>query len=167
MLFVSFISKHILLNSKKIFLKTLIVSLFSLSGFLSFSQNDIVKWRYYLTKKSDIVYEIHLKATISNGWHIYSQFTPAGGPNPTVIKFNRNPLIKIVGKPNEIGRVNQRFEKVFGVNVRFYNTEIDFVQLIQLQSKIKTNVAGTIYFMTCNDETCLPPLTNEFNIKLE
>src|SRR5258706_15951491 len=51
-----------------------------------------VKWSFEAKKTGDKVYELRLTAAVNDPWHIYSQFTPDGGPQPTKISFNKNPL---------------------------------------------------------------------------
>lgn len=43
---------------------------------------DPVKWKSSIEKISDTEYQIKLDATIEGEWHMYSQFTPDGGPLP-------------------------------------------------------------------------------------
>ena len=49
-----------------------------------------VKWTTKTEKISDTEYNIILKGTIEEGWHLYSQFTPEGGPLPLELKFDVN-----------------------------------------------------------------------------
>ena len=66
--------------------------------FAVFSKTDSpVKWTFSSQKKPDNVYEIVLSAAVTKPWHIYSQFTPDGGPLPTKITFVLNPLMQIDG----------------------------------------------------------------------
>jgi thiol:disulfide interchange protein DsbD len=41
---------------------------------------------------------------------------------------------------------------------------VDFVQQIKLKGNAKTNLAGKVEFMVCNDKQCLPPA--EVDIKV-
>jgi thiol:disulfide interchange protein DsbD len=55
---------------------------------------------------------------------------------------------------------------VFGVDVKYFSGKVDFVQLVKLKSKAKTNFTGSVEFMVCNDQQCLPPATQKFSIAL-
>ncbi|MBN8836342.1 MAG: hypothetical protein J0I09_03730 [Sphingobacteriia bacterium] len=147
---------------KKIFLLSLIIT----SVFIVQAQNP-VSWSYTVKKVADKTYEIHLKAIIDNNWHIYSQQTPEGGPVPTTIKFNKNPLVIAGGKIKENGKMIMKHEDVFGIDVMYYADSADFVQVVQLKASAKTNVSGIIEYMVCNDHECMPPRTEKFNVKIE
>jgi DsbC/DsbD-like thiol-disulfide interchange protein len=135
---------------------------------VSFAQiKEPVKWSFSSTKKDASTYEIRMTATIDNGWHIYSQTTPDGGPVPTSIEFVKNPLLTLDGKVKEIGKLEQRHEPLFGVDVKQYSNKVEFVQIVKLKSKAKTVVNGSVEFMTCNDQECLPPGREKFSITLQ
>lgn len=125
------------------------------------------KWNFSAKKIDAITYEVHLTVNLDNGWHIYSQRTPDGGPVATSIEFVSNPLLIIQGSATEIGKLEQKHEELFGVDVKQYSTKVDFIQIVKLKGKIKTSVSGTIEFMTCNNRECLPPTKRQFSIALQ
>lgn len=129
-------------------------------------QNPI-KWAYKLKKVNATTYEVQVSATIDKGWHIYSQTTPDGGPVPTTIKFAKNPLVTLVGASKEVGKLEQRHEKLFGVDVKQFSNSVSFVQTIKVKAAVKTSVIGTVEFMVCNDTQCLPPTTNKFSLPIQ
>jgi len=126
-----------------------------------------VKWNYSAKKINATTYEVHLTATIDGGWHIYSQTTSEGGPVPTAISFSKNPLLSIDGAAKEIGKLEQRHEELFGVDVKQFSNKVEFVQTVKLKGKAKTSLNGSVEFMTCNDRECLPPKSVVFNIALK
>ena len=136
-----------------------------ISGVFCLAQ-DPVKWNFTAKKIADNTYEVHLTATVEQSWHIYSQTTPEGGPAPTVISFTKNPLLTIQGKAKEVGKLLQKHEEVFGVDVKYFNEKVNFVQVIKLKGSVKTNISGSVTFMACTDEQCLPPQDVPFSIKL-
>ena len=142
------------------------VLLFIASNSFSQIQNP-VKWNYSTKKISSTMYEVHLTANISGSWHLYSQTTPDGGPVPTSIKFSANPLVVLQGAPQEVGKLQQKHEPLFGVDVKQFAGKVDFVQTVKLKTPVKTNIAGSIEFMVCDDTQCLPPSTEKFSIALK
>ena len=73
------------------------VVLFSASCFAQIK--DPVKWSFSAKKIDATTFEVHMTASIEDGWHIYSQTTPDGGPIPTTIEYTKNPqVIKLKGK---------------------------------------------------------------------
>jgi hypothetical protein len=126
-----------------------------------------VTWNYSAKKLSATSYEIHLTATLKEGWHIYSQSTPYGGPVATNITFSKNSLVVIKNKANEVGKLEVKHELLFGVDVKQFANKVDFVQAIQLKAAVKTNISGIIESMACNDNQCLPPTKQSFSISLQ
>jgi thiol:disulfide interchange protein DsbD len=126
-----------------------------------------VNWSYATRKKADKVYEVVLTATLPKPWHIYSQHTPKGGPVPTKITFKANPLLTLDGDAVEAGNLKTDHDENFGVDVKYFADKVEFVQTVKLKSPVKTNVTGTIEFMVCNDEKCLPPAKQPFDVKLQ
>ncbi len=124
-------------------------------------------WSFSAKKLAGNKFELHLTASPPPGWHIYSQTTPDGGPLPTEFTFNANPLVTVAGKPKENGKLVQYYDKNFKVNVKYFEGKVDFVQVITLKGKAKTNITGKVESMICNDRTCMPPTTENFTIALQ
>ena len=125
-----------------------------------------ITWTYSVKKVAGDKYELHLIANPPVGWHIYSQTTPDGGPVPTTFTFNKNALVTVTGTVKEKGKLVTYYDKNFKVNVKYFEGKVDFVQVVTVKGKIKTNVSGEIESMICNDRTCMPPTTEKFNIAL-
>jgi hypothetical protein len=141
-----------------------ILALFITSSLLAQSDKE-VQWTFTAKKITDNTYEIHMTARVSDDWHIYSQ--DAGeGPFATAVTFSKNPLLNFEGKVKESGKLKKVFEKSFDSEVRYYENVVNFVQVIKLKGKVKTNVAGKIEFMVCNDSRCLPPAAVDFKINI-
>lgn len=125
-----------------------------------------VKWNFSSKSIKGDLYELHLKATISSPWHMYSQATPTGGPFPSKVNFTAHPLLQLEGKTKELGKAVSKFEEVFGVKVIYYNDGVEFVQQVRKKGKVKTAIKGTVEYMVCNDTECLPPTKIPFTISL-
>jgi thiol:disulfide interchange protein DsbD len=151
-------------------MKKLITASFLLL-FATFASAQMVKnpvnWTATSKKVADKTYEIHLTATLPGGWHIYSQTTPEGGPIPTEITFTKNPLITLDGKVKEVGKLEQRFEPLFNVDVKQFSDKVNFVQVVKLKANVKTSVEVAVEFMVCDETQCLPPSTKKFTVALK
>jgi hypothetical protein len=134
-------------------------------------------WSFMSKKIKPGLYELHLTATVKDGWTTYSQWTPEGGPEPTVISFDKNPNLLLGGKAKEVGTMKKKHEEVFGVDVHYYATKVDFVQLVKLkalsphkgdlsQKERGTTIKGKVKYMTCDKEQCITN-TEEFRIELK
>ncbi|MFY7965103.1 MAG: protein-disulfide reductase DsbD domain-containing protein [Chitinophagaceae bacterium] len=135
-------------------------------SFLNAQPKDPVVWTYEAKKKDDKTYDLVITATLPKPWHIYSQNSGADGPIPTAITFNANPLIIKDGKVKETGKLIKAYDENFKTNVLSYADKVVFTQTIKLKTKAKTSVTGTVDYMVCNDEKCLPPTKKTFTIKL-
>lgn len=134
---------------------------------VSFAQSDVVQWEFESKKLGDKKYEVRLIAHVKNPWHIYSITTPDGGPLPTRISFTKNPLAMIDGKIKEVGKLESHFEEVFDIDTKYYNDKVEFVQVVNVKGNAKTNLSGTVEFMACTNEQCLPPKSVPFSIALK
>ncbi len=124
-----------------------------------------VKWSYSAKRLADKSYELHIAANIDKNWHIYAQ--EAGeGPEPTSFTFAPNPLVKYEGKVRESGKLEKTYDPNFKSVLKYYSSGVDFIQKVKLKSKATTVVNGTVTFMVCNDNKCLPPKEVPFSVKV-
>lgn len=146
-----------------------IVTLFLLLIIGSFAIADVkdpVAWSYVAKKKSGNTYDVVITASLSKPWHIYSITSPKGAGMPTNILFKKNPLISLLGPLRENGKLQSEYNKDFDMTVKYYSDRVEFIQTIVLKGKAKTNITGSVEYMVCDDERCLPPATKNFEIKL-
>ena len=92
---------------------------------------DPVDWSYSVKKVSADTYTFTATANIEGDWHIYSQTTGKGGPVPTKINFNKNPLITVVGATKETGQVKQVYDELFKTTVRYIGETATYTQTIK------------------------------------
>jgi DsbC/DsbD-like thiol-disulfide interchange protein len=141
-----------------------IFALFITSSLVAQSDKE-VQWTFTAKKLTENTYEIHMTARVNDDWHIYSQ-NAGEGPFATAVSFSKNPLVSMEGKVQESGKMKKVFEKAFDSEVRYYEDAVNFVQVVKLKGKVKTNIAGKIEFMVCNDSRCLPPAAVDFKINI-
>lgn len=142
---------------------------FSVVSFSSKEQNreNPVSFKYEVKNVGGNLYEIKIIARIEDPWHIYSQYTPTEGPSlPTHISFSKNPLVEIVGKPEEKGKLITKHEEILDVDLKYFTEKVEFVQKIKLKANVKTNLSGTIEYMACTNERCLMPTTEKFSVSI-
>jgi hypothetical protein len=124
-----------------------------------------VHWSYAAKRISKHEAMLFLKATIDDGWHIYSQTVKDGGPIKTSFKFSKSEVYVAIGNTIEPTPIT-RNEKVFHMDVSFFEKSVIFQQKIKLAAG-QTTVKGTLEYMTCNDKQCLPPEDIDFKIEVK
>jgi thiol:disulfide interchange protein DsbD len=70
------------------------------------------------------------------------------------------------GKIKEIGKLEKFKDEALDLSANQYSKKVDFVQIVNLKGKVKTNFAGSVVYQTCDDKKCLPPKTVNFNVAL-
>ena len=100
--------------------------------------------------------EIIFSATIDDGWHVYS--TDMGDDGPISATFNKVKMegCETVGKLQPRGNVVKQFDKLFNMELRFFEKKATFVQKIRF-TKPEYDIYCYLEYGACNDEMCLPP----------
>jgi len=142
--------------------------LFVLAAFLINAQLNPVSWTFTSKKIADKTYEIHMKATMQSGWHLYSQTQPEDAiAIPTTFTVNNNPLLTLNGKIKEVGKMEKFHDAKLDISANQYANTVDFVQVIKLKTNAKTNLSGSVEYQTCDNSKCLPPKTVNFNVAIQ
>lgn len=142
------------------------ILLVTFSVFTYAQNNNTVSWSFESKKTASNEYTIQMKATIKDGWYVYSQYLESDdGPIRTAIVLEENAGVELVGKAEEEGNKVSGFDSLFDMDITKYKKQLIITQKIKA-SKVKT-LKGYITFMTCNDEQCLPPTDVPFEIKLK
>ena len=137
------------------------------TSLIASAQLSPVTWSFSAVKVSDKTYEIHMKATIQDRWHLYSQSQPDDAvAMPTTFSFNANPLVEKDGKVKEVGKMEVMKDATLGISAHQYASTVDFVQKVKLKGKVKTNFTGYVEYQTCDDKKCLPPKKANFSIAI-
>lgn len=145
---------------KKLFL--LLFAVLTFNG-LSAQILDPVSWSFDKIQLDNGEYQLNFTAQMEEGWVIYSQFIEEGGPVPTSFQFNSMDGIELIDQqPKEIGDYKKEgFDPFFEMDLVKYGKEVVFQQIVRLESET-TPIVGSLRFMTCNDESCLPPKEVDF-----
>lgn len=147
---------------KKLIL-TAVAAIFTLATYAQIQTP--VTWSYAAKKTSATEATVYLKATIEDGWHLYSQFVKEGGPVKTTFTFTKSPAYTLVGKTIEPKPITKH-EKTFGMDVSYFEKSVLFQQKVKLKGKTAV-VKGKLEYMVCDDHQCLPPSEVEFSITVK
>ena len=133
--------------------------IFLLLAFLAFANGnsqilDPVKWTTKIEKKSETNYILTFNGVLEKDWHMYSQFTPEGGPLPMEVIFeNQKGNYKLIGKAKE-GKTTTAYNDVFEVNETFFVKNAQIQQEIDVTNpKIKT-IEVALNYQACK-QSCI------------
>ena len=105
------------------------------------------------------------KASIDDGWHLYSFDLPENGPNATKISFNETSGIELLGEIVPSRQPIDTVDLVFNIRVGWWDADVEFSQKFKVIDEGKYDISGEIYFQACNGETCIAPTTETFDFK--
>ena len=117
---------------------------------------DPVSFRTEFNKVSDDVAEIVFTAQIDPGWHIYSTELGDGGPISASFNIDRMTGAHEDGKLLPVGNEQAVFDKLFNMEVRYFEKTAKFVQRVRLEGGAY-RLEGYLEYAACNDQNCLPP----------
>ena len=106
--------------------------------------------------------EIVFTATIDKGWHVYSTDLGDGGPISATFNVEKISGATVVGKLQPKGKEIASYDKLFEMNVRYFESTAQFVQKLKLTGG-DYKIEGFLEYGACNDENCLPPTQVEFD----
>ena len=117
---------------------------------LGFSQvQDPVKWKTSIEKISDTEYQLKFDATIEGEWHMYSQFTPEGGPLPLEFIYNNaQGNYEPQGKAKE-SEYTKKFNDIFGVDEYYFAKEAHFTHNIKITNPEVKNIQVELSYQAC------------------
>ena len=145
---------------KKFILSCLLMVVCLTSAFAQIQ--DPVQFKTELKKISETEAQIIFTGTIDAGWHVYSTDLPEGGPISATFNTDKMEGIELDGKLTPEGKEIQNYDKMFEMNVRYFEDKATFVQKLKITAA-NYFIEGYFQYGSCNDENCLPPTDIEFS----
>jgi hypothetical protein len=140
-------------------MRFILVFLYLISNNWSNAQNH-VSWEFSYDKLSSSILIIGI---IDEGWHLYSQKTPANsGPIPVTINITKKKDLKLIGKFQEKLEPHEIFDVNFDSKV--YLFEYSYLAYQKIKIKNTNQIIGNVQYMVCNDTQCLPPIEVPFTL---
>lgn len=140
----------------------LMLSFIAIASFAQFQEP--VTWNVKFEKLSDTEAEISFVGQIERGWHVYSTDLGDGGPISATFNVDKIVGAKADGTLKPVGKEVSAFDKMFSMQVRYFEKRAQFVQKLTLEGG-PYEVTGYLEYGACNDENCLPPTPVEFSFK--
>jgi len=125
-----------------------------------------VSWKYSTKKISETEYELKVDATIENGWHLYAQDFPDGGPIPLVFTFEENSNVEYVGKVLESPKPHEEFDDIFEINVKFFDGKASFTQKIKIKDGKSAKIVGTVDGQACQESGQCEMVSDDIDVQL-
>lgn len=100
--------------------------------------------------------ELIFSATIDPGWHVYSTGLGSDGPISASFHADKMDGMETVGKLQARGKEIKQFDKLFEMELRFFEQAVTFVQKVRF-TKPDYDIDCYLEYGACNDEACLPP----------
>ncbi len=149
-------------------MKKLIV-FFTAITFISSAQIfDPVKWDFSQKKLDENKIELSFKATIDEGWYIYSQDAGEGPVSTEFTFFDPSPDRYFVEENWVQEQVPiEEFDPNFDAVLKYFKNETVFNVKIDVLSTEDFVLKGEVYYMTCDSTQCLPPEALEFSFDIE
>lgn len=141
---------------------TLFGFLFLFTAFIS--AQDIITWNFSLDDAGNGEINIVAKATVQQGWYMYDTKIPEGGPNPTIIEFDKTTGAEIVGafQPTD-KKATVKQDEIFEMEIGTFTGTTTFVQRLKITDKARFTIEGNVRAQACNEQTCTPPLPVDFS----
>ncbi|CCX69472.1 MULTISPECIES: protein-disulfide reductase DsbD family protein [Prevotellaceae] len=138
---------------------TALLAMFTLA--VAAQMQDPVHFKVSQKKVSPTELEVIFTGRIDKGWHVYSTGLPADGPISATLHTEKAEGVKAAGKLSHRGKEISQFDKMFGMNLRYFENSVTFVQKFKIVGKTY-KVSGYLEYGACNDENCIPPTQVEF-----
>lgn len=133
----------------KKFFALVLLNFLCLSAFAQ--MEDPVKWKSKIEKLNDSEYVLTLDGVIEGDWHMYSQFTPDGGPLPAELIFNNiEGNYELIGKAEE-SPYETKFNDVFGVDEYFFSKKVTFTQKVKIINSENSKIELNLFYQACID----------------
>lgn len=141
---------------------TLFGFLFLFTAFIS--AQDIITWDFSLEDAGNGEVNIIAKASVQQGWYMYDTKIPDGGPNPTMIEFDKITGAEAVGEFQSVDKkATVKHDEIFGMEIGTFTGSVTFAQRMKITNKAGFSIEGNVRAQACNDQTCTPPLPVDFS----
>ena len=125
---------------------------------------DPVHFTSDLKTENGVEAEIIFHATIDNGWHVYSTEIGNGGPTEATFNVVKMDGAELVGKLTPKGKVIKKMDKLFDMELKYFENEVTFVQKLRF-TKPDYDIDCYLEYGACSDASCLPPSEVELKQK--
>jgi thiol:disulfide interchange protein len=137
-------------------MKKIVVVLITFLAFANVNAQilDPVKWTTKIEKTSEDTYVLTFDGIIEKDWHVYSQFTPDGGPLPLEVIFkNQKGNFTLEGKAKE-SKTKTAYNDIFEVNETFFQGKAQIQQIVYVTNPKVSTIEVELNYQVCK-EVCI------------
>ena len=115
--------------------------------------------------------QAEMTATIASPWHMYDIGPYEGGPNATTFTFELPAGVTLDGGVVQLDKPTRVQDEIFGMEIGYFGGKARFVQKFKVSDELAAagkpiTLRGTVEWQACDDESCLPPMDEEFTVTL-
>lgn len=123
-----------------------------------------VQWTSSLTMTSDTEGYVEFNAEISKGWHMYALQLPEGGPRPTSFVFSTVEGAEFTDDITPSRAPIEKVDMIFHLKLGWWDADVSFRRNFRLTGKGGCKIEGHVEFQGCNDQSCIPPTKDPFEL---
>jgi thiol:disulfide interchange protein len=113
-----------------------------------------VEWNSRIEKNSETEFTLVFEGVSEKDWHVYSQFTPDGGPLPLEFDFKElDGNYRLIGKAVE-SKYKAAFNDVFGVDEYYFEGKFNIKQKIKILNLSLKTITVQADYQVCK-EVCI------------
>ncbi|MCR5333788.1 MAG: thioredoxin family protein [Bacteroidaceae bacterium] len=148
--------------TKKLFLLLILIAA-TLLSYAQFAQPAHFTAKQQITPSGQL--EITFSSAIDAGWHVYGSEMEDGGPTPASITLEQQTGVQPAGPLKTIGgSIHRGIDPMFQCEVQTVEGSVTFRQLYNITAD-HYQLKGYLRYGACNDHTCIPPSTVEFQFQ--
>lgn len=115
--------------------------------------------------------QAEMTATIDTPWHMYDIGPYDGGPNATTFTFELPAGVTLDGGVVQLDKPTRVQDEIFGMEIGYFGGKARFVQKFKVSEALAAagkpiTLRGTVEWQVCDDESCLPPMDEEFTVTI-
>ncbi|MFI3319600.1 MAG: cytochrome c biogenesis protein CcdA [Rikenellaceae bacterium] len=134
--------------------------------FVALSATAQIEWGApQLTRQDGDKYMLSLSAKLDEGWHLYDLVEREGGANATSFTFGLGEGVELVGEVRSVESPILKYDPIFAMEIGYYEGGVTFEQMLTIKNP-ETIVNVAVEWMLCNDSTCIPPDSNQFEVSV-
>lgn len=113
-----------------------------------------VTWHIQYERMDTDTIMLQMTAQIPQGWLLYSQYLPPGGPTPTTFTFHADDSYCVTGALIEEGEPDIYYDELYEMEITSYSGDVRFSIPIKLKTE-KATISGQVNYLLCNSAQCI------------